>query len=182
MKIKNLTSYKYKDEWEVSNPKILVLDESSQLKGPDSTQHNVEITYEIKASIHCAFDHSRYPFDVQICNLTLGSRSFGAIFVLENYDQVNTGNLTYIASNFHVSTNFFDNQRHTFGNNTIGITFTMTHSTISFILMYYIPCIAIVIISMMSFTIPLTNVEGRIALLVTQFLTLTNLFIYEMVS
>ena len=180
--IKNLTSYRYEDEWKVRNSKILVRHESNQLKGSNSSHPNVEITYGIKASIYCRFDHSKYPFDEQRCNLTLGSNSFGAIFVLENYDEIGIGNLTYIASSFHVSTNFFDDKRHTFGNNTIGITFIMTHSTITFLFKYYLPCNAIVIISMLSFTIPLSAIPGRIALLVTQFLTLTNLFIYEMVS
>ena len=181
--IRNLTSFKIEEEWiELVTAKILVDNEPKQSKRANSSHANVEITYEIKASIYCNFDHSKYPLDRQNCNLTLGSRSFGAIFALESNNEIGTGNMTYIASNFRVSTKFFDDKRHSFGNNTIGISFIMTHSTVPYLVKYYIPCNAIVIISMMSFTIPLSAIPGRIALLVTQFLTLTNLFIYEMVS
>ena len=181
--IRNLTSFKIEEEWvKLIKAKILIHDEANQTEIVNSPTANVETTYEIKASIYCEFDHSKYPLDKQNCSLTLGSSSLGAIFVLQNDNDIETGNKTYIASNFHVSTKFFDDQRHAFGNNTIGMRFFMTHSTLPYLVKYYIPCIAIVIISMMSFTIPLSAIPGRIALLVTQFLTLTNLFIYEMVS
>ena len=181
--IRNLTSIKPEDEWmKLIASKILVQNKYNQQQFESAFQGNVEITYETKASIYCNFDHSKYPFDKQNCSLTLGSSSFGAIFVLEDNDEMNIEKSTYIASNFLVSTRFFDDQRHTFGNNTIGINFIMTHFTTPYLFKYYIPCNAIVVISMISFTIPLSAIPGRVALLVTQFLTLTNLFIYEMVS
>ena len=181
--IKNLTSFKFEDEWiKLISSKVLVDDGYIIQTAQGSFKTNVEITYEIKASIYCNFDHTKYPFDKQNCKLTIGSSSFGAIFVLDHYDQISNMNSTYTASNFHISTKFFDDQRHAFGNNTIGIHFMMTHSTVPYAVKYYIPCNAIVIISMISFTIPLSAIPGRVALLVTQFLTLTNLFIYEMVS
>ena len=183
LRIENLTSFKFKEEWiELVTSKILLADESNQLNQQKDPEANVEISYEIKAKTYCIFDHSKYPFDQQNCSLALGSKSAGAIFVLEDDYEANNGNSTYIASSFHVSSKFFDENRHRFGNNTIGIRFIMTHATIPYLVKYYIPCNAIVIISMMSFTIPLTAIPGRIGLLVTQFLTLTNLFIYEMVS
>ena len=182
--IENLKSFKIEEEWiKLVSSKILIADESNRLRQKRNPQANVQITYEIKASTYCIFDHSKYPFDQQNCSLTIGSSSAGAIFVLEDNDhKLSTGNSTYAASSFHVSTKFFDDKLHKFGNNTIGIHFIMSHSTIPYLVKYYIPCNAIVIISMMSFTIPLTAIPGRIGLLVTQFLTLTNLFIYEMVS
>ena len=67
------------------------------------------------------------------------------------------------------------------GSNTIGIKITMNHAITPFFVKYYLPCIAIVLVSMIGFAIPLNAIPGRVALLVTQFLTLTNLFIYEMV-
>ena len=76
---------------------------------------------------------------------------------------------------------FFDNQKHSSGNNTIGISDVLTHSITPYFFKYYIPSIAIVTISMMGFTMPLSALPERVALLVTQFLTLTELFIHEMV-
>ena len=51
-----------------------------------------------------------------------------------------------------------------------------------YIYQYYIPCITMVIASSFSFIIPLSAIPGRVALIVTQFLTLTNVFINQMVS
>ena len=80
-----------------------------------------------------------------------------------------------------MSITFFDHQRN-HGNNTVGISIKMSRMVNSFILKYYIPCIAIALVSEVSFVIPVTAIPGRVALLVTQFLTLINLFIYQMVS
>ena len=46
--------------------------------------------------------------------------------------------------------------------------------------MYYIPSILIVLVSEIGFVVPVTAIPGRIGLLVTQFLTLINLFIHQM--
>ena len=51
-----------------------------------------------------------------------------------------------------------------------------------YVFQYYFPCAAIVIISQISFTIPVSAIPGRVGIIVTQFLTLTNIFIYQMVS
>ena len=50
-----------------------------------------------------------------------------------------------------------------------------------YMMKYYIPTMAVVLVSEIGFVIPLTAIPGRVALLVTQFLTLVNLFIYQMV-
>ena len=52
----------------------------------------------------------------------------------------------------------------------------------SFLLKYYAPCAAIVLVSEIGFIIPVTVIPGRVGLLVTQFLTLINIFIHQMVS
>ena len=50
-----------------------------------------------------------------------------------------------------------------------------------FIFRYYLPCAAIVMVSALSFIIPVAALPGRIGLAVTQFLTLTSIFIHQMV-
>ena len=66
--------------------------------------------------------------------------------------------------------------------NGVGFHIQMTRLLSPFMMKYYIPSIAIVIVSEIGFMVPLTAIPGRVALLVTQFLTLVNLFIYQMVS
>ena len=180
--IQDLTALKIKDEWiSLVKSKILGPDDMTEEEGEDSSPPNIEVTYQIKSSVYCKFDHARYPMDEQKCNITLGSSSFGAIFVLNDKNK-GEKNMHHNVSNFLVTSSLFDNQWHNSGNNTIGIQFTLTHSTTPYFFKYYIPTMAITTVSMMGFAIPLSAIPGRVALLVTQFLTLTNLFIYEMES
>ena len=65
---------------------------NQKLAEQNSLQPNVEISYLIKSSIYCKFDHSRYPMGRQKCNVSLGSSSFGAIFVLEGANVANDKN------------------------------------------------------------------------------------------
>ena len=70
---------------------------------------------------------------------------------------------------------YFDNLKE------VGFNITMKRIQQPYLLKYYLPCIAIVTVTQISFYIPPDAIPGRIALLVTQFLTLTNLFISEQV-
>ena len=104
-----------------------------------------------------------------------------AIFRL--YDPNNTYHQVskYEAVCFDMEITFFD-EGHADGKNTIGFHIKMERIIQPFIWKYYIPCIAIVLVSGLSFIIPLSAIPGRVALLVTQFLSLINLFIFQMVS
>ena len=179
--IQDLTALKIRSEWiSMISAKVLVPNDLSNLRDQDSTSPNIEVTYQIKSSVYCSFDHSKYPMDKQECNVTIGSNSYGAIFVLDDTDENNENAMIYSTSNFDISSTIFDNNRHDSGNNTIGISVVLTHGVEPYLFKYYIPSIAIVTISMMGFTMPLTALPERVALLVTQFLTLTELFIHEM--
>ena len=65
---------------------------------------------------------------------------------------------------------------------TFGIDLEMKRQTGMYFYQYFIPVMAIVTISFFSFIIPLSTLPARVAIVVTQFLTLTNIFIHEMVS
>ena len=64
----------------------------------------------------------------------------------------------------------------------IGFNLCMKRKLIPFLLQYYIPSMAIVILTQISFIIPISAIPGRVALLVTEFLTMTNLFIHQQVN
>ena len=184
--ILNRTSFKLRDEWDsLKTSAILTTDEFSQVDATKNTttyrtKTTVEMRHEIKATVYCNFNHAAYPMDTQMCELRFGSGSFGAIFVL--YDPNNTyhGNVTYEAVNFVMSITFFD-EKINHGKNTVGMKITMSRILNSFTLEYYIPCVAIVLVSAISFLIP-EYPEGRIGFLVTLVLTLISLMIYMMVS
>ena len=191
MYILNRTSFKFRHEWtSLQGSTILTTKEFSQIhstKHPGITflETTVEIRYEIKSTVYCDFDHSKYPMDTQMCNVSFRSGSLGAVFVLYDPNNNSHGVVTYNSANFDMSVTFFDEQKswpQQYGNNTVGISIKMSRIVNSFILKYYIPSMAIVLVSELGFVIPVSAIPGRVALLVTQFLTLVNLFIYQMVS
>ena len=67
------------------------------------------------------------------------------------------------------------------GQNEIGIDFSLKRNINKYLFQYYLPSAIIVIVSQTSFFIPLSAIPGRIGLVVTQFLVLTNIFINEQV-
>ena len=68
---------------------------------------------------------------------------------------------------------FFDNLKE------VGFNLTMKRIQQPFLVRYYLPCVAIVIVTQMSFYIPPDAIPGRIVLLITLFLTLMHLLISE---
>ena len=62
-----------------------------------------------------------------------------------------------------------------------GFNITLKRKISAYLYTYYLPCLAIVVVSQVSFILPLSSIPGRIGLVVTQFLTLTQIFISQMV-
>ena len=82
----------------------------------------------------------------------------------------------YKAHGFDVTISFHNES------NEIGFDIELTRIVLPYILQYYLPCCCIVMVSFISFIVPLSALPGRVGLMVTQFLTLTNIFIHQMVS
>ena len=142
----------------------------------------VEMKYEVKITVYCKhWNYAIYPLDTQSCDVNLGSASANSIFSLYKKPGTNHGVNNYKAVNFDMAVGFFD-QNVSNGSNHVGIRIEMKRLHTSFLLKYYAPCIAIVLVSEIGFLIPISAIPGRVALLVTQFLTLINLFIHQMVS
>ena len=141
-----------------------------------------------KATISCKFDFSYFPFDTQNCafrqfgssqNLQLTSNCRGKPAKLKNkpagFDAFLTSAGAYCER--YAKSKTADDQVWM----DIGFNITLKRIIRPYLYQYYFPCIAIVVVSQISFMIPITATPGRIALVVTQFLTLTNIFIHQMV-
>ena len=63
----------------------------------------------------------------------------------------------------------------------VGFDIEMERILKPYIMEYYLPCVASILVSHIGFVIPVKSIPGRAALLVTQFLSLINLFIAGMV-
>ena len=139
--------------------------------------------FEGNVEIYCDFHYYYYPMDNQTCEFRRGTQSpnykliryklnDGHLFFDSSYD---TGDYEVVAIPFE------DNVAPRPEMRGMGLNIQMRRKVMPFILRYYLPCVAIVLASQVSFVIPLSAIPGRVALVVTQFLTLTNIFIHQMV-
>ena len=163
-------------------------------KNPITTNETiVNATLEWRITVFCTFDFTNYPLDIQHCPFHAegaGSRSLKYLL----YDPMNIHHSTkqYEAAGFDVTIKFVGNDYATYNETTLtnltffshvfGFEVSMRRIFAPYLFQYYLPCMAIVIVSGISFIVPLSAIPGRIALVVTQFLTLTNIFIHAMVS
>ena len=184
--IYNLSDYKsYLDSNQISSFVLLQNNEFNLMADrtnimEEQTKPVVKYTVEATSTIYCAFDLTYYPMDSQTCELRIGSKSSGTTFVLHDPNRTYHNLTNYMAENFNITVTFFDRNLNN-GNNIVGFNITMARILTPFIMEYYLPSVAIVLVSPIGFLIPLTAIPGRVALLVTQFLTITNLFIHQMV-
>ena len=137
-------------------------------------------------TIWCSFNFSRFPFDTHVCPVAMRFRNIHVNFA----DQEVMYFLDYaqkMADGFMIKVTKINPMIHKHPKlevywNEIGFEISMKRQISKYIYQYYIPCIAIVITSGFSFIIPLSAIPGRVSLVVTLFLTLTNIFIVQMVG
>ena len=121
----------------------------------------------------------KYPLDRQTCPIEFyhpGPSAVNYIIDPQNKSDLFV-NTWHIAAGFDIMINFVDSSK----NNAIKINIQMQRLFQPFFFKFYLPSILIVCISGTGFLFPLTVLPGRMTLAVTQFLTLANLFIYQMV-
>ena len=187
LEIANRQFFKAKEEWaSLITTRILSATDINQLDGMNSTEYElsiptVEMKYGVKTTVYCKeWIYIKYPMDNQTCDVAFGSLSGSSVFTLYNTPDTETSLDTYTAVNFNITISYFERDRNQKGNK-IGMTVVMRRLTRSYFLKYYVPCAMIVLVSEIGFIVPASAIPGRVALLVTQFLTLVNLFIHQMV-
>ena len=136
---------------------------------------------EWRVTVSCPFDFVNFPFDAHTCpfkmvlpfdgNLTVYNEKRHTINYNDGFD-INThqidpvsGQVPFLKSPYTI----------------FGFDVNVKRHLSPYVFQYYLPAITIVIASSVSFIIPLSAIPGRVALAVTQFLTLTNIFIHQMV-
>ena len=125
-----------------------------------------------RATILCIFDFSSYPLDTQRCTFT----QFGVIGMNITLNTAGEpSEWTQKVAGFNVAIENVGSN----GNDSIGFDITLKRIVQPYLYQYYLPCISIVVVAQVSFIIPLNAIPGRVALVATQFLTLTNIFIHQ---
>ena len=135
-------------------------------------------------TVFCPMHHTHFPMDKHHCQFRMASRDSESLMLLL-YDPEHTHHTIkkYDTAGFDMTIIFQGrNCTHDHGIDTFGFDIYMQRTLQPYLFQYYFPCIAIVIVSQISFIIPLSAIPGRVALVVTQFLTLTNIFIHQMVG
>ena len=152
---------------------------------PNATVVMTDIEWII--TMKCDLEFSNFPFDTNICpvRMTLGNMNVTAQY--HNESRRITQYWDYISEGYKIKEKIFvDSQPRFFkvfnySEFRFGFDIEMTRQVRKYYFRYYLPCIIIVVASSFSFIIPLSAIPGRVALVVTQFLTLTNIFIHQMV-
>jgi hypothetical protein len=138
----------------------------------------LNMTLDTQMTLLCDFKLSSFPLDVQTCHFRMYSERVEQILLNMHTSPHSTK--SYDDENFSLRITFVEESD---GNAaTLGFDIQLKRQLIPFLFKYYVPCIAIVLLSFISFIVPLTAIPGRVALLVTLFLTLTNTFMKYMVS
>ena len=131
----------------------------------------------------CPFDFSRFPFDRHRCPLEM-VLYFDWNLTIHNERKHRT---SYGADGFEIKTHNIGPYSDYISSLSLpltifGIDVHAKRNISKYIFTYYLPSITIVLASSVSFIIPLSAIPGRVALVVTLFLTLINIFIHQMVN
>ena len=150
----------------------------------DTNTTLVKAILEWRVTVFCNFDFSNFPLDYHRCQFRMGSRGPEELKQIL-YDPDNTCHSMkhYEASSFDLTIEFVGNtpeQENVMKE--LGFDIKLNRQIKPYLFHYYLPSMLIVVVSFVSFIVPLSAIPGRIVLVVTQFLTLTNLFIHEMVG
>ena len=158
-------------------------------RGTDgSNSFNVILKLSARISVYCnPWPLETYPLDDQLCTIIFSNPGKSVLNFIVGNRKSETGNTKseanhsmmthYDAAGFEISTKFPNSSME----NQIDVEIHMQRLFQPFFFKFYMPSILIVCISGTGFLFPLNVLPGRISLEVTQFLTLANLFIYQMV-
>ena len=140
-----------------------------------------------RITVGCQFEFSLFPFDDNNCTIKMGFRNMPVILYKNSASTLQGNTLQYEKNGFYFKLRNLPiitkcNQMLEDCWTEFGYGIEMIRQPSKYLFQYYVPCVTIVMASTLSFIIPPTAAPGRIALVVTQFLTLTNIFIYQKVS
>ena len=146
--------------------------------------HTKRLTYLTTARIKlsCRMEFKDFPFDKQLCKFYISSSSYPIEKMVFRSELLNTDTMAYDrlpSYGIEVQTIpkedmldvIFD-----FAWSVTGFQIRFIRHFEQFLLRFFLPCLGMVLVSLISFLIPPEAIPGRIGLLVTLFLVLTTLF------
>jgi len=162
-----------------------VIDVLSKLAGLwIDTDKNVLYSQATHITFICPMRFDKFPLDTQTCKFSVGSYSYDSsklLFVTKNYGY-SSKESNSIALDYDIKINALQPtdailDYGALGNFSLaGFEMVLTRYVSTYIITYYLPSGLFVIVSWISFLIPMDVIPGRMALLVTLFLVLVNIF------
>jgi len=162
-----------------------VIDVLSKLAGLwIDTDKNVLYSQATHITFICPMRFDKFPLDTQTCKFRVGSYSYDSsklLFITKNAGY-SSGGTNSIALDYDISITTLAPEDSVLdygalGNFSLsGFEMVLTRYVSTYIITYYLPSGLFVIVSWISFLIPMDVIPGRMALLVTLFLVLVNIF------
>ena len=137
--------------------------------------------YNVKST--CAYDFTSFPMDDHICQLHVTNEFIRdlKISLLSLQGSLYQSNIIkhYEKDGFDIVIRYENNDapKNSTEISYVGLNFKMSRVLFPYISQYYVPCIAIVCVSQGSFIIPPSSIPGRLGLVATLFLAITNILI-----
>merc|ERR1711953_771879 len=161
-----------------------VIDVLSKLNGLwIDTDKNVLYSQATLITTICPMRFDKFPLDTQTCKFRVGSYSYDSsklLFTTKNAGYSSGGNS--IALDYDISINKLASEDSvldygSLGNFSLaGFEMVLTRHASTYIITYFLPSGLFVLVSWISFLIPMEEIGGRMGLLVILFLLLVNIF------
>ena len=136
----------------------------------------IQINLDMRVKVLCSFEFYNYPLDSQKCSFIFRQDTDSCI-KYSTYQRQNRSpkyQAQFEAVGFDIQVTPMNGGVNC--NDEIGFALKLNRIVLPFVLKSYLPTTSIVLISGISFIIPLSAIPGRVALSVTLFLTLGNIF------
>ena len=141
-----------------------------------------------RVTIFCKYNLSSFPFDTQTCKFRQQGAQDNLYLILFDLGEMEAEGTeldedekpdptSYAAAGFDVTINVvgaYDHENYAAPPKAVGFDIILKRFVNPYVFEYYLPSFAIVIVSQISFTIPISSIPGRVALIATNFLTLTE--------
>lgn len=182
--IKNLFDFKLHSVFEPTSGLIIMNKEYCESMNCTKREAklNTFVTYnfEAQATINCNFHFLNYPMDTQYCEFIMdGAYPYPNIVnFLFDLGLFGVTNENSNIDDFEIDV-IFNEQNNQTGIHSI---INLERCIFPFIIKYYLPCIAIITTSSVSFLLSLEHIPVRVTILVTNFLTLTNILMAQQVN
>ena len=146
----------------------------------DTNTTAIVVRQDLQITLPCSFDPNTFPFDAAHCLLRYSNEV--ALNLIPIPLRISTHYPRPFSKNGFTITELENDGIDEKGSTFVGLKYNMRRILSPYVFQYFLPAAAIVFVSVLSFIIPSSATPGRVGLLATLFLTLTNLFINHMVS